>query len=73
VKVQLWDVTLDQLREPMTLGRAARLLSQAGGMPVRAGTLREHVARGAPLGADGRMDVVAYAAWLVRKVDAGEE
>ncbi len=29
-------------------------------------TLRDHIARGAPVGPDGKVDLIHYAAWLAR-------
>ncbi len=46
----------------LTLAQLARLL----GMPEE--TIRRHVAAGAPAGADGRMNLVRYAAWLNREL-----
>jgi hypothetical protein len=45
----------------------ARLLSAAGGRPVTAEQVRADLDAGAPLGRDGRMNLVHYAAWLVRE------
>jgi hypothetical protein len=42
----------------LTVEEAARLLS----LPVE--KVREHVARGLPTDADGRINLVHYAAWL---------
>lgn len=45
----------------------ARLLS-AGGKKVTVEKVREHVAAGAPVAADGTMNLVHYAAWLNRQM-----
>ena len=45
---------------------AARLLSQAGGQRVSVDLLRADIAVGAPTNADGTLNLVHYAAWLVR-------
>jgi hypothetical protein len=52
----------------MTLRDAARLLSKVGGEPVTEEMLQADVDGGAPLNADGTMNVVHYAAWLVREL-----
>lgn len=51
----------------LTLEDAARLLSKAGGKPVREATLRADVAAGAPTNPDGTLNLVHYAAWLLRE------
>ena len=45
---------------------AARLLSAAGGGVVTADMLRADIESGAPTNADGSINLVHYAAWLVR-------
>lgn len=49
----------------------SRLLSAgagAGGKKVTVEQIREDIEGGAPVGADGRMNLVHYAAWLAREV-----
>lgn len=46
----------------------ALLLSKSGGKTVSAGTIRSHVEAGAPANADGTLNLVHYAAWLVREL-----
>jgi len=46
----------------LTAAQLARLL----GVPEE--TIRRHVAAGAPAGADGRMNLVHYAAWLNKEL-----
>jgi hypothetical protein len=45
----------------------ARLLS-VGGKKVTVEQVREHVAAGAPVAADGTMNLVHYAAWLNKQM-----
>lgn len=52
----------------MTLHDAARLLSKVGGEPVTEEMLQADIDAGAPLNADGTINVVHYAAWLVREM-----
>lgn len=56
----------------LTLLDAARLLSAAGGQRVSIEMLEADVAAGAPTNADGTLNVVHYAAWLVRQSAGGE-
>ena len=49
---------------------AARLLSAAGGQRVTAEMITADVAVGAPANADGTINLVAYAAWLVREMSS---
>ena len=48
----------------LTVTQAARLLSAAGGIAVTENAIRRHIADGAPTTADGRINLVHYAAWL---------
>jgi hypothetical protein len=52
----------------MTLANAARLLTRAGGQPVTVEMLQADLAAGAPANADGTINLVHYAAWLVREM-----
>jgi hypothetical protein len=52
----------------LTPADAARLLSKAGGQPVRVETIQADLAAGAPANADGTIHLVHYAAWLVREM-----
>jgi|GEM_PF-803224 predicted transcriptional regulator len=45
----------------LTVAQLARLLG------VAEQKVREHVARGAPVGPDGRINLVHYTAWLLKK------
>lgn len=46
---------------------AARLLSAAGGTRVTAEMIQADIDAGAPTNADGTLNLVQYAAWLVRE------
>jgi hypothetical protein len=52
----------------LTLAEAAHLLSKAGGQPLTEEMLQEDVAAGAPTNADGTINLVHFAAWLVKNV-----
>lgn len=50
---------------------AARVLSRLGGTPVTEAALRADIDAGAPTNADGTINLVHYAAWLVRDMAQG--
>ena len=54
----------------LTLEEVARLLSAAGGRKVTPEQVQADIDAGAPVGAGGRVNLVHYAAWLVREVQA---
>lgn len=51
----------------LTLADAARLLSALGKRRLTVETIEKDVAAGAPLNADGTLNLVHYGAWLVRE------
>lgn len=56
----------------MTLADAAKLLSAVGRTKVTEAMLREDVGLGAPANPDGTLNLVHYAAWLVREIAHGD-
>ena len=50
---------------------AARLLSAAGGQQVTVEMIQADLAAGAPANADGTVNLVQYAAWLVKGMGRG--
>jgi hypothetical protein len=56
----------------LTVEQAARVLSAAGRTSVSVEMLREDIAAGAPTNADGTMNLVFYAAWLVKRGGHGD-
>lgn len=50
----------------LSLDDAARVLSSLSGRPVTPALLAADVAAGAPVNDDGTLNLVHYAAWLVR-------
>ena len=57
----------------LTVEDAALLLSKGAGRPVTPDMLREDIDAGAPTNADGRLNLVHYAAWLVKELaDRGD-
>jgi hypothetical protein len=52
----------------LAVADAARLLTRAGGQPVTVQMLQADLAAGAPANADGTINLVHYAAWLVREM-----
>ena len=58
---------------PAALGvaDAARVLTRMGGKPVTEEMLRADIDAGAPTNANGTINLVHYAAWLVKEMSAG--
>jgi len=54
----------------LTVADAARLLTKAGSQPVTPAMLEADLAAGAPVNADGSINLVHYAAWLVREASS---
>lgn len=52
----------------ISVGDAARLLSRVGGRVVAPETLARDVASGAPTNTDSTINLVHYAAWLMREM-----
>jgi len=52
----------------LALPDAARLLTKVGGSSISETMLRDDVAAGAPTNADETINLVHYAAWLVREM-----
>ena len=51
----------------LTVADAARLLTKVGGQPVTNAMLEADLATGAPANPDGTINLVHFAAWLVRE------
>ena len=56
----------------LALADAARLLAKVGGSAITEATLQDDVAAGAPTNADGTINLVHYAAWLVKEMGRGD-
>jgi len=52
----------------MPVADAARMLSRAGGRRVSEAMLRADIDAGAPTNPDGTVNLVHYAAWLVKEM-----
>jgi hypothetical protein len=52
----------------LTPANVARLLTRVGGQPVADEMIEADLAAGAPLNGDGTINLVHYAAWLVREM-----
>jgi hypothetical protein len=52
----------------LTIEQLIRLLSAAGAKLATDETIRRHIQAGAPMAADGRVNLMHYMAWLVREV-----
>ena len=55
----------------MPVEDAARVLTRLGGKPVTEAMLRADIDAGAPTNTDGSVNLVHYAAWLVKEMSAG--
>lgn len=67
----------DRPEQPATMGlnparlpvsHAAKMLTRAGGVPVTEAMIEADLTAGAPANADGSINLVHYAAWLVREM-----
>ncbi len=56
----------------LTIEQAARILSTAGRKLVSVETLEQDLATGAPTNPDGTLNLVHYAAWLVKEMGRGD-
>lgn len=52
----------------LSIADAARVLSRTGGSPVTPEMLEADLDAGAPANSDGTINLVHYAAWLVREM-----
>ena len=55
----------------MTVEDAAKLLTKAGGVRISESQIRADIEVNAPTNADGTINLVHYAAWLVHEMAAG--
>lgn len=55
----------------MTVEDAAKLLTKAGGVRVSESQIRKDIEAHAPTNADGTINLVHYAAWLVNQMATG--
>jgi hypothetical protein len=56
----------------LSLADAARLLARVGGQAVTIEMLQADLAAGAPTNADGTINLVHYAAWLLKEMGRGD-
>jgi hypothetical protein len=56
----------------LTLEDAARLLTRAGGEPITVDMLLADRDAGAPANGDGTLNLIHYAAWLVKEMGRGD-
>jgi hypothetical protein len=56
----------------LSVANAARLLSKVGGERVTEEMIRTDLTAGAPANADGTLNLVHYAAWLVKEMSGGD-
>ena len=55
----------------LTVVQAAKILSAAGSRRITETMVRSDIDAGAPANSDGRVNLVHYAAWLVREAASG--
>jgi hypothetical protein len=56
----------------LTIAQMARLLTRAGSSPVTPAMVEADVEAGAPSNPNGTINLVHYAAWLVKEMARGE-
>jgi len=56
----------------LTVAQAAKVLSAAGSRIISEQAIRQDIDAGAPVNADGTINLVHYTAWLVREVAGGD-
>jgi len=56
----------------LTPAQVAKILAAAGSRRITEAMVRADIAAGAPTNADGTVNLVHYAAWLVREVAGGD-
>ena len=56
----------------LRLADLARILTTLGAMPVSIETLQADIDAGAPANPDGTVNLVHYAAWLVKEMQHGD-
>ena len=68
------DIPADRI-DPlaMTVAQAAKVLSAVSGERIAEDMIRADIKAGAPTTADGRLNLVYYAAWLVQQEGARGE
>ena len=55
----------------LSVAAVSTTLTRAGGKPITEEMIREDIAAGAPENPDGTINLLHYAAWLVREVARG--
>ena len=56
----------------LTIPQVAKVLSAAGGQMVSEDTVRQDIDAGAPVNPDGTVNLIHYAAWIVREIAGGD-
>ncbi len=56
----------------LAIGDAVRMLSKVGGQSITESMLQDDLAMGAPTNANGTINLVHYAAWLVQEMAGGD-
>jgi len=56
----------------MTVEDAARVLTAAGGRPITREMIQADIQDGAPVNPDGTVNLIQYAAWIVKEMARGD-
>ncbi len=56
----------------MTVEQVAKVLSAAGGRRITEEMIRADIDAGAPVNADGTLNLVHYTAWMVKELASGD-
>jgi len=67
------EISQDGLRlTALTIPQVAKVLSAAGSQMINEQMVRQDIDAGAPVNPDGTVNLIHYAAWLVREVAGGD-
>ena len=67
------EISEDGLRlTALTIPQVAKVLSAAGSQMINEQMVRQDIDAGAPVNPDGTVNLIHYAAWLVREVAGGD-
>lgn len=58
--------------QALSLADVARILTASGWKPVTVDMVRDDIDDGAPTNADGTINLIHYAAWLVKEMAGGD-
>ena len=56
----------------LSISELAGLLKRAGGRYVSEDAIRKDIAAGVPVNSDGTVNLIVYAAWLIKEMNDGD-